>query len=69
MFLDVEDEFCTLRGILAKFEDWKRTDVESYTDAYVSLCIPKIISPIVRLQLVMWNPAMVIVFFFQLNSF
>ena len=56
IFLDVEDDFCTAEGILAKFMDWKKCDLESYTEAYVSLCIPKIISPVVRLQLITWNP-------------
>ncbi|XP_044576471.1 PAX3- and PAX7-binding protein 1 isoform X2 [Cotesia glomerata] len=58
IFSDVMDDFCTVRGILAKLESWRETDMEAYTEAYVSLCIPKIISPIVRLQLITWNPLM-----------
>ena len=37
-------------------EDWKEEDPESYTDAYVSLCLPKMFSPLIRLQLLFWNP-------------
>lgn len=53
------DEFCTVRGILSKLEQWRETDLVAYTEAYVPLCIPKIISPIIRLKLVTWNPIMV----------
>ena len=53
------EEYCTVRGILSKFESWRETDMDAYTEAYVSLCLPKIISPIIRLQLLTWNPIMV----------
>lgn len=57
-FSDVMEEYCTVRGILSKFESWRETDIDAYTEAYVSLCLPKIVSPIIRLQLVTWNPIM-----------
>lgn len=53
------DEYCTIRGILSKLESWRETDRDAYMEAYVSLCIPKIISPIIRLLLLTWNPIMV----------
>ncbi|KAG6804322.1 PAX3- and PAX7-binding protein 1 [Apis mellifera caucasica] len=58
IFADVMDEYCTIRGILSKLESWRETDRDAYMEAYVSLCIPKIISPIIRLQLLTWNPIM-----------
>ncbi|EFN87798.1 GC-rich sequence DNA-binding factor-like protein [Harpegnathos saltator] len=58
IFSDVLDEYCTVRGIISKLESWRETDMDAYTEAYVSLCIPKMISPIIRLQLVTWNPIM-----------
>ncbi|XP_072751186.1 PAX3- and PAX7-binding protein 1 isoform X2 [Anoplolepis gracilipes] len=58
IFSDVMEEYCTVRGILSKFESWRETDIDAYTEAYVSLCLPKIISPIIKLQLVTWNPIM-----------
>lgn len=58
IFSDVVEEYCTIRGILSKFESWRETDMDAYTEAYVSLYLPKIISPIIRLQLVTWNPIM-----------
>ncbi len=39
-----------------RMEAWKSEDPDSYTDAYVSLCLPKVFSPLVRLQLLFWNP-------------
>eukprot|EP00095_Tigriopus_kingsejongensis_P004616 maker-scaffold559_size137194-snap-gene-0.25 protein:Tk04616 transcript:maker-scaffold559_size137194-snap-gene-0.25-mRNA-1 annotation:"pax3- and pax7-binding protein 1 isoform x1" len=53
---DVVEEFSTLGGIKRMMEDWKAKDPASYSDAYVSLCLPKIFSPLVRLQLLFWNP-------------
>jgi len=38
--------------------------MDAYKEAYVSLCLPKIISPIIRLQLVTWNPIMVYIIHF-----
>ncbi|KAG7187897.1 hypothetical protein KM043_013866 [Ampulex compressa] len=58
IFSDVMDDYCTVRGILSKLESWKEVDMDAYIETYVSLCIPKIISPIVRLQLITWNPIM-----------
>ncbi|KAF7992159.1 hypothetical protein HCN44_001484 [Aphidius gifuensis] len=58
IFSDVMDDFSTVKGILLKCEQWRKTDIEAYTEAYVSLCIPKIISPIIRQQLIIWNPLM-----------
>ncbi|XP_012277672.1 PAX3- and PAX7-binding protein 1 [Orussus abietinus] len=58
IFSDVVDDFCTVRGILSKLESWRETDIDAYMEAYVPLCIPKIISPVIRLQLLTWNPVM-----------
>lgn len=53
---DVVDDFSTLEGVMSRFDAWKSEDPDSYNDAYVSLCLPKIFSPLVRLQLLFWNP-------------
>ena len=53
---DVVEDFSTLEGVKQRFEAWKQEDPESYTDAFVSLCLPRIVSPLVRLQLLFWNP-------------
>ena len=53
---DVVEDFSTLDGVKSRFEAWKEEDPEAYSDAFVSLCLPKIVSPLVRLQLLFWNP-------------
>lgn len=56
IFEDVLDEFGTLDGVMYNFEAWKNEQKESYVDAYVPLCLPKIFGPFVRLEMMDWNP-------------
>ncbi|XP_070568099.1 PAX3- and PAX7-binding protein 1-like [Ptychodera flava] len=56
LFEDVIEEFSSFRGIKPHFERWKYHFSETYTEAYISLCLPKLFSPFVRLQLIGWNP-------------
>jgi GC-rich sequence DNA-binding factor len=53
---DVVEEFSTIGGVLNRIQEWKETDPSAYDDAFVSLCLPKIVSPLVTLQLLFWNP-------------
>lgn len=39
---DVTDEFCKIEIVLTKFYAWRKTDIASYKDAFVSLCLPKV---------------------------
>lgn len=59
---DVVDDFSTFSGVKERLEEWKQEDNESYVDAYVSLCLPKIFSPLVRLNLLFWSPFTVQIF-------
>ncbi|XP_070760735.1 intron Large complex component GCFC2 [Enoplosus armatus] len=56
VFSDVQDEFCDVKKILSHFEEWRGSYSDSYHSAYISLCLPKLLSPIIRLQLLVWNP-------------
>ncbi|XP_074522982.1 intron Large complex component GCFC2 [Halichoeres trimaculatus] len=56
VFSDVQDEFCDVKKILSRFEEWRGCYSESYHNAYISLCLPKLLNPIIRNQLLMWNP-------------
>ncbi|XP_044063706.1 GC-rich sequence DNA-binding factor 2 isoform X2 [Siniperca chuatsi] len=56
VFSDVQDEFCNVKKILSRFEEWRGSYSDSYHRAYISLCLPKLLSPIIRLQLLPWNP-------------
>lgn len=56
VFDDTTDEFCDIRSVLRRFNEWKRNDIVAYKDAYVSVCVPKIVGPLIRVQLLTWNP-------------
>ncbi|XP_022193893.2 PAX3- and PAX7-binding protein 1 [Nilaparvata lugens] len=56
VFEDALDDFATVGGILERFESWKETDLDAYTEAYVNLCLPKVLGPLIRLNILMWNP-------------
>ena len=50
------DDFSKLSSIKEHFEGWKFNFSSSYEQAYISLCLPKVFAPFVRLQLLHWNP-------------
>jgi GC-rich sequence DNA-binding factor len=56
MFDDVMDEFCQLDLIRSRFEKWKKDYADSYNEAFIGLCLPKLFTPFVKLELVCWNP-------------
>ncbi|GCB70578.1 PAX3- and PAX7-binding protein 1 isoform X2 [Scyliorhinus torazame] len=56
VFEDVLDDFCTLDCIKTRFEVWRQIYYTHYKDAYIGLCLPKLLNPLVRLQLIKWNP-------------
>jgi GC-rich sequence DNA-binding factor len=53
---DVIDDFSTIQGLMTRFEEWKKFDLDSYQEAYVHLALPKLFSPLIRLNLITWNP-------------
>uniref|UniRef100_A0A182SW39 GCF C-terminal domain-containing protein n=1 Tax=Anopheles maculatus TaxID=74869 RepID=A0A182SW39_9DIPT len=56
VFVDAAEEYGEIAGILERFEQWRQHDMPAYSDAYVSLCLPKILAPLIRLEHVSWNP-------------
>ncbi|XP_053172615.1 GC-rich sequence DNA-binding factor 2 isoform X2 [Scomber japonicus] len=56
VFSDVQDEFCVVKKILSRFEEWRGFYSDSYHNAYIALCLPKLLNPIIRHQLLGWNP-------------
>ncbi|KAK9049646.1 hypothetical protein SSX86_031385 [Deinandra increscens subsp. villosa] len=56
IFSDADEEFSQLSAVKEKFEIWKKEYSSSYRDAYMSLSIPAIFSPYVRLELLKWDP-------------
>lgn len=61
IFADVEEEYCEIDQVLQKFLEWKTGDLHAYRESYVSMCIPKLLSPLMRLQLFYWDPLRVII--------
>lgn len=56
IFQDVNEYFSELKSILALLEEWKQKYPDSYNEAFVQLCIPRICGPIVKCQMITWNP-------------
>ncbi|XP_068126577.1 PAX3- and PAX7-binding protein 1 [Hyperolius riggenbachi] len=56
VFEDALENFHSIDCIKNQFESWRSKYYSTYRDAYIGLCLPKLISPLVRLQLLTWNP-------------
>lgn len=61
VFSDVVEDFSSLHEIKLRLEQWKFGSPKSYQQAYVSLCLPRLLVPLVRHQLLLWNPLEVMV--------
>ena len=56
VFSDVLEDFSNISQVIMRFREWKYNFSESYDQAYVSLCLPKLIVPYVQLELIPWRP-------------
>ncbi|XP_036291724.1 intron Large complex component GCFC2 isoform X3 [Pipistrellus kuhlii] len=56
IFEDVNDDFSNIQNILLKFQQWREKFPDSYYEAFIGLCIPKLLNPLIRVQLINWNP-------------
>ncbi|XP_014239886.1 PAX3- and PAX7-binding protein 1 [Cimex lectularius] len=56
VFEDTLEEFSSIQGVLERFEQWRKNDMDAYIEAYVSFCLPKLLGPLIRLKLLFWNP-------------
>uniref|UniRef100_A0A8D2J9I4 PAX3 and PAX7 binding protein 1 n=1 Tax=Varanus komodoensis TaxID=61221 RepID=A0A8D2J9I4_VARKO len=56
VFEDVLENFSSIDYIKSQFETWRSKYLSSYKDAYIGLCLPKLLNPLIRLQLLTWNP-------------
>ena len=56
VFADVVTEFSSLDEIRNRFEQWKYGFSDSYKEAYLGLCLPKLFTPFIKLELLNWNP-------------
>ena len=51
IFEDVRADCCDIRKILLKFQERKEKFPDSYCDAYIGFCLPKLLNPLVRVQI------------------
>ncbi|KAJ2944010.1 hypothetical protein O0L34_g8335 [Tuta absoluta] len=56
LFADALPAWRDVRGVCAKLARWRKREPTLYTDAYVADCLPKLLAPYVRHQLILWNP-------------
>ncbi|RWW69232.1 hypothetical protein BHE74_00023192 [Ensete ventricosum] len=56
IFSDASEDYSNLTTVKERFERWKSQHFSSYRDAYVSLSVPSLFSPYVRLELLKWDP-------------
>eukprot|EP00899_Mesostigma_viride_P012159 jgi/Mesvir1/20944/Mv08015-RA.1 len=56
VFRDTAEEFCSLPHIKKRLEGLKRRYPATYRDGYVSLSIPQLFAPFVRIELLRWSP-------------
>ncbi|XP_052009162.1 GC-rich sequence DNA-binding factor 2 [Xyrauchen texanus] len=56
IFADVQSDFWEVKKILSRFDEWRVSFPESYNNAYIGLCLPKLLAPLIRQQLIGWNP-------------
>jgi len=48
IFEDVVEDYSSIVNILIRFEHWRSKDPAAYNEAYASLCLPKVVSPLIR---------------------
>ncbi|CAF2222603.1 unnamed protein product [Rotaria magnacalcarata] len=56
LFDDVSDEFSQYKNVKLIFEQWKYQQNETYTDAFIEICLPKVFSPLIRREILDWKP-------------
>ncbi|KAJ3593485.1 hypothetical protein NHX12_005819 [Muraenolepis orangiensis] len=56
VFSDVQEDFSDVKKILSRFVDWRGAFSDSYHNAYINLCLPKLLGPVIRHQMLSWDP-------------
>lgn len=56
IFSDVIDDFSKMFSVVMRFREWKYNFPTSYEQAYLSLCLPKLLKPYISLQSISWSP-------------
>ncbi len=53
---EISEDFFKYDLIKQRFEKWKKLNSQSYENAYISLSLPKLFSPLIRWETISWNP-------------
>ena len=53
---ETNENFYEFELIKGQFEKWNTQFNETYRNAYISLSLPKLFSPLIRCELIDWNP-------------
>ena len=56
LFQDTVKDFKTIPDVVNRFTLWRTECFQSYSDAWIAHCFPKLVAPLVRYQLLGWNP-------------
>ncbi|XP_026485030.2 PAX3- and PAX7-binding protein 1 [Vanessa tameamea] len=56
LFADALSAWRDVRGVCARAARLRRRQPTLYADAYVAHCLPRLLAPYVRHQLILWNP-------------
>ncbi|DBA84127.1 TPA: hypothetical protein ACH3X1_006603 [Trebouxia sp. C0004] len=56
VFADASEEYGSLPAVKDRLEKWKQQQPGAYADAYMSLSVPAVMAPFVRLELLRWDP-------------
>ncbi|KFD61319.1 hypothetical protein M514_11774 [Trichuris suis] len=56
LFVDVADEYGKFESVCQRFSEWYDKYPVFYREAFVTLCLPKLLSPFIRLEMLGWTP-------------
>ncbi|KPI93613.1 GC-rich sequence DNA-binding factor 1 [Papilio xuthus] len=56
VFADALPAWRSVRGVCARVSRWRRSQPALYNDAYVADCLPRLLAPYIRHELILWNP-------------
>ncbi|CAB3221101.1 unnamed protein product [Arctia plantaginis] len=56
LFADALPAWRSVAGVCRRMARWRARAAQLYADAYVADCLPRLLAPYVRHQLILWNP-------------
>lgn len=56
LFQDTVEDYKSIPDVVNRFTQWRSECFQSYSDAWIAHCFPKLVAPLVRYQLLSWNP-------------